>query len=183
MTIRFKLTMGAIAAILAANSLLVLANVRYFQQTWREELQSRVRLDLNSARTAYNNHVELVARSLGTASLDRSLATALTANRREDFAAWANRFYKAKGMDFFLLLDPQGKVLYRAQYPKHHGDDLARNPLVAEAIEKRARPRAVFSFRPTIFGTKAPILSSGRDSRCWTSRPQIPRSSRSNPTG
>ena len=137
MTIRFKLTMGAIAAILAANSLLVLANVRYFQQTWREELQSRVRLDLNSARTAYNNHVELVARSLGTASLDHSLATALAANRREDFAAWANRFYKAKGMDFFLLLDPQGKVLYRAQYPKHHGDDLAHNPLVAEAIEKK----------------------------------------------
>ena len=137
MTIRFKLTMGAIAAILAANSLLVLANVRYFQQTWQEDLQTRVRLDLNSARTAYNNHVELVARSLGTASLDRSLAAALAEGRRKDYATWANRFYKAKGMDFFLLLDPQGKTLYRAQYSKQFGDDLAGNPLVAEAIQKK----------------------------------------------
>ncbi len=137
MTIRFKLTMGAIAAILAANSLLVLANVRYFQQTWQEDLQTRVRLDLNSARTAYNNHVELVARSLATASLDRSLAAALAEGRLKDYATWAKRFYKAKGMDFFLLLDPQGKTLYRAQYSQQSGDDLAGNPLVAEAIQKK----------------------------------------------
>jgi len=138
MTLRFKLTMGAIAAILAANSLLVLANVRYFQQTWQEDLQTRVRLDLNSARTAYNNHIELTVRSLGTASLDRSLAAALAAGRRKDYADWANRFYKAKGMDFFLLLDARGKTLYRAQYPTRSGDDLARNPLVAEVIEKKS---------------------------------------------
>ena len=53
MTIRFKLTMGAIAAILVANSLLSLVYVVYLQRMWLDEVQTRVRLDINSARAAY----------------------------------------------------------------------------------------------------------------------------------
>ena len=32
---------------------------------WQHEVQTRVRLDLNAARAAYNNHIELISRSSG----------------------------------------------------------------------------------------------------------------------
>ena len=70
MTIRFKLTMGAIAAILVANSLLSLVTVVYLERIWLDEVQTRVRLDLNSARAAYHNHIERISAALTAASLD-----------------------------------------------------------------------------------------------------------------
>ncbi len=141
MTIRFKLTMGAIAAILVANSLLALVNVIYLENAWRQEVQTRVRLDLNSARAAYNNHTELISRSLATASLDRSLAAALEAGQDGEVGPWLDRFHKAAAMDIAVVLDAAGKVIYRAGNPGHNGDSLADDPLVAGAIQQKKAVR------------------------------------------
>jgi len=64
MTIRLKVTMAAIAVILVANSLLSLVGLEYAQRVWLREVQSRVRLNLNSARSDYNHHVDGIARFL-----------------------------------------------------------------------------------------------------------------------
>ena len=42
MTIRFKLTMTAIAVILLANSLLLLVALKYVGQIWMQEVQARL---------------------------------------------------------------------------------------------------------------------------------------------
>jgi len=140
MTIRFKLTMGAIAAILVANSLFAFLNVLSLERTWQEEVQTRVRLDLNSARAAYTNHIELVERSLTAASLDQALVENLAEDRWGKLALCINRIYEATGMDFIGVLDAEGKVIYRPRNPDRRGDSLADNPLIAQVIgDKKAR--------------------------------------------
>lgn len=136
MTIRFKLTMGAIAAILVANALLSLVNVVYLERVWLDEVQTRVRLDVNSARAAYRGHVERIATSLTIASLDREQVAVLASRRREELASWIDRLRRTAGFDIVIALDDRGRVLYRANNPDRHGDSMADDLLVAEVLKR-----------------------------------------------
>lgn len=135
MSIRFKLTMGALAAILVANSLLALVNLVYLEHTWQDEVQARVRGNLGSAHAAYQSRVARLSQSLEIASLDQSLHQALEAGKKQDLAAWSQRLYKTVGWDFFDVLNPTGKVLYRAQNPTTQGDSLAKNLIVEDVLK------------------------------------------------
>ena len=158
MTIRFKLTMGAIAAILVANSLLSLATVIYLERIWFSEVQTRVRLDINSARAAYHNHIEQISAALTAASIvyrsaPRAMGTeevvavkpsaAETLMRQtprsplpqpQQATRWIDRLRSATAIDIVALLDNRGRVLYRANNPDRYGDSMAENPLVAEVL-------------------------------------------------
>ncbi len=136
-SIRFKLTMGAIAVILVANSLLALVNIIYLQRAWQDELQTRVRLDLNTARAAYENRVARLLRSLQIAALDGSLIESLESGRQAELAAWSQRLHETLGADFLNVLDTEGKVRYRAQNPHRQGDSLAKNSVVSESLRQR----------------------------------------------
>ena len=61
MTIRFKMTTIVVAVLLVANSLLSFVTLRYLGSVWLGEVQTRVQRNLNSARTAYDKRVELIA--------------------------------------------------------------------------------------------------------------------------
>jgi two-component system NtrC family sensor kinase len=137
MTIRFKLTMGAIAAIFIANSLLAIFNILHLEEGWQEEVQKRVWLDLNSARTAYNNHIELITRSMVTAALTQPLPVALAERSSAELSTEVHRLFKTLDTDFLDVLDAEGHVVYRAKNPAEHGDSLADNPLVALAIQQK----------------------------------------------
>jgi two-component system NtrC family sensor kinase len=78
---------------------------------------------------------------LATASLDRSLAAALEAGQGGEVGPWLDRFHKAAAMDIAVVLDAAGKVIDRAGNPGHHGDSLADDPLVAEAIQQKKAVR------------------------------------------
>lgn len=135
MTIRFKLTMGAIAAIVVANSLLALVNVVNLERIWLEEVQNRVRLDINSARAAYQNHVDRIACSLSVAALDPNQAALLQSGRDKELFPWADRLRNATAFDIVALLDAKGNVLYRANNPGVRGDSSADNLLVSKALK------------------------------------------------
>lgn len=171
MTIRFKLTMGAIAVILVANSLLSLVNVVSLENAWFNEVQTRVRWNLNSARAAFRNHAEQISRSLAVASLDEKfvalraelgvkadtetgaapsdqVASATQTRAREVMCTWVRRLQETMAIDFVDLLDADANVICRSPNDAKHGDSLSSNPLVAEAIQQK---------KP-IFGT---VLLSG----------------------
>ena len=61
MTIRFRLTTMAVAAILVANSLLAFITFEYLSHFWLGEVQTRVNRNLNRARNAYEKHLALIA--------------------------------------------------------------------------------------------------------------------------
>jgi two-component system NtrC family sensor kinase len=135
MTIRFKLTMLALAIILLVNSLLSLAGVHYLGRTWLEEIQSRVRLDLTSADTVYGDYVRRIETFLSAAALDQSLADSIDDGHRRELARQIlDRTYAAANIDFLTLLDAEGKVIYRPHNEASYGDELAENQLVSNAI-------------------------------------------------
>lgn len=138
MTVRLKLTVAFIAVILVANAILSLLVVRHTGSVWMQEVQTRVRLDLNSARAAYNNHLVGMARFLQAASLHRVIATGSAKRDREELADRLQRVHRVAGMDIVSLVGSDGRVVYRARNPELHGDDLSTNPVIAAAMRKRA---------------------------------------------
>jgi two-component system NtrC family sensor kinase len=135
MTLRLKLTIGSIVVILLANAALSLVIVEYLERAWLEEVQTRVRLDLNAAHAAYDNHVDSIARYLTAAALDPTLAGTL--DRRSDGANLDQRLqeiFHAGQMDVVTLLDARGVPILRARNPKERGGPALKNPLVDQAL-------------------------------------------------
>jgi two-component system NtrC family sensor kinase len=145
MTIRFKLTTTAVAVILVANSLLSFITLGYISRVWLGEVQTRVQRNLNSARTAYENHVARIGAFLGGRSLDRALAAAAGRNDRAALATMLRELHEAGRIDFVALLDPAGKVICRAGN-KQAGDDLSGDPLVARVMRERETATGTVSF-------------------------------------
>ncbi len=134
MTVRLQLTIGSIAVILVANSILSLLMVLHLGRVWLEEVQTRVALDLNSARAAYRNHIATIERFLQAASLNGELIWTAQAGDRTRLAEIVQRIRAAGGMDFVSLLDSAGQVICRATNPQRFGDDLSHNPIVAAVL-------------------------------------------------
>ena len=137
MTIRFKLIMAAIAIVVVANSILTLVAVEYLEHRWFDEVQNRVRLDLNSARAAYDGHLSGLSRFLQGLALDRNLSQALEKTPSQASRSLLQKAFQVGEMDLLVVTDPAGKVLYRTQNAREAGDSLAANPLLAEAIQHR----------------------------------------------
>jgi two-component system NtrC family sensor kinase len=157
MTIRLKLTVGSIVAILVANSLLLLVNVQYLAKVWRHEVETRVRLDLNAARTVYKAHGESIGAFLKAAALGQSLAEATQRGDRAQIERLASRLFAAGRMDMICLLDRHGKVLCRARAPGNSGDDLASDPLVTQILAGREQEIGSLSL------SQARLLREGED--------------------
>ena len=137
MTTRFKLTMAFIAVILVANLILSLSTVQTIGRAWLKEVQTRVRLDLNSARAAYDNHIERIAGFLKAVSLDPRVAAALLREDREELKQLLKAVHHFGGMDMLAVLGPDGRVIARSRNRGDRGEDLSGNPAVAMAIERR----------------------------------------------
>ncbi len=137
MTIRLKLTILSIAGILVANAILSLAVVTYLESVWFESVQTRVRLNLNSARAAYDGHIRNISVYLQAAAVDETLVTAAAAADRNRLRDLLRQLCSRGRMDFLTVVDRQGKVLVRAWRPDQYGDDLSENPLIAAAIGRR----------------------------------------------
>ena len=157
MTIRFKLTMIVIAVILVANSVLSLVTVNSAADFWLNEVQTRVRLNLNSARAAYQSHNDAIATFLKAVSLDDRIATAAARNDSAELEALLQEAYRAGHMDFLALLDRRGRVLYRARNPQQKDDDLSANLLIAKTFQERAPVKG------TIILTREELEKEGPD--------------------
>ncbi len=137
MTIRFKLIMAAIASVVVANSVLALVAVEYLEHRWLDEVQNRVRLDLNSARVSYDNYLSGLSRFLEGVALDRNLRGGLEKSPTEESRALLRRAFQVGQVDLLIVTDAKGNVVCRAQNSGQRGDSLADNPLVADAIRQK----------------------------------------------
>lgn len=137
MTIRFRLTVWIIAIILVANSILALVTAIHVGNVLLNEVQTRVRLDLNSARRVYNDYLETVERDLRLFYIQQAVDTpdveTLQRNLQDVFANLETP------LDILAYVGTDGKVIYRAHNPAVKGDDLSGNPVIAEAL-KRGEP-------------------------------------------
>lgn len=135
MTIRLKLAVGSILVVLLANAILSLVAVQYLERVWRDGVQTHVRLNLQSADARYRAQYRDVTRFLQAAALDSSLVEAVRRPNNKELVSLVQNAFRTSGMDFVTALDPHGKVLARGRNPKQTGDELAANPLVADALK------------------------------------------------
>ena len=164
MTIRFKLIMAAIAIVVVVNSVLALVAVEYLEHRWLNEIQNRVRLDLNSARASYDSHLSGVARFLEGVALDRNLGRGLEKPQSEESRALLQRAFQTGQMDMLVVTDAKGKVIYRAQNSCQHGDSMADNPLVADAIREK---------QPAMGSLSVPAVELAREGKELAERARI----------
>lgn len=136
MSVRFKMTTIAVAAIVLANSLLSFIALRYLGSVWLREVQTRVQRNLNSARSSYENRVELIAAFLEGTAHDPSLAEVIERNELGKLECVLYGIQQAGRMDFVTLLAPSGEVLCRAR-GEQRGDRLADEVLVSRALRER----------------------------------------------
>ena len=154
MSIRFRLTIAAIAVILVANSLLWFIALQYLGQVWMGEVQTRVRRNLNSARAAYDNHIEIIGAYLQATARDKALAAAVRADDRVALQSMLRELGESKTMDFATLLDATGRVICRSGSGQT-GDDLSADPLVAEVLRRRK------SVEGTVVLSRERLLAAG----------------------
>lgn len=137
MTIRFRLTVWIISIILVANSVLALVTAIHVGNVLLNEVQTRVRLDLNSARRVYNDYLETVERDLRLFYIQQAVKNTdvetLQRNLQEVFVNLETP------LDVLTYVGSDGTVIYRAHNPSANGDNLSDNPVIAEAL-KRGEP-------------------------------------------
>ncbi len=135
MTIRFKLIMLAITAILVVNSLLSLAGVKYVDAVWMNEIQERVRVTLDSAQSTYSGYEQQMVSFLQATALDHTLSAAVSQQDEGGIKQVMNRVQAAGHMDFMTLLDRRGNVCYRPANPDERGDSLVSLSLVRQVVQ------------------------------------------------
>ncbi len=133
-SLRFELGVGFLAVLLLVNIGFSLAMVIHLGHAWLREVQTRVRLDLNSAREAYNNRLGLLAAYLAGAGTGQSVLESIRGEDRHRLVQWVERRFDTKWLEFLVLTDHQGRVLARATRPEAFGDDLSANPLIRHVL-------------------------------------------------
>jgi two-component system NtrC family sensor kinase len=136
-TIWFRLSVGFIAIILVTNVVLFLITLFGVSEIIVEEVQTRVRMDLNSASKVYKEHVDDICLLLKATSARRSIPVPLESWDREDLHRLLASIWQAGDMDMLSLLDNDGRVVYREHNPERMGDDISHNPIIARALREK----------------------------------------------
>ncbi len=136
-TIWFRLSVGFIAIILVTNVVLFLITLFGVSEIVVEEVQTRVRMDLNSACKVFEEHVDDICLLLRATSARRSVPVPLESWDRDDLHKLLGSIWQAGELDMLFLLDKDGRVVYRKHNPGQMGDDISHNPIVARALRKK----------------------------------------------
>jgi two-component system NtrC family sensor kinase len=136
-TIWFRLSIGFIAIILVTNVVLFLITLFGISEIIVEEVQTRVRMDLNSASKVFKEHVDDICLLLKATSARRSIPVPLESWDRDDLHRLLGSIWQTGKLDMLFLLDKDGQVIYREHNPRQTGDYISHNPIVARALREK----------------------------------------------
>ena len=136
MSIRLKLSIGLFIIILASNIILAVVTYIYVGNLYFTEVQTRVRLDLNSARDIYNNSIDQIEQVLKAVSIRRKISYPLEQEVKGDLGKVLQNIYNNSGIDMLTLVGTDGRVIYRAHNPQQKGDDISEIPIIKKVLEE-----------------------------------------------
>ena len=134
MSIRLKLTIGFITIILISNIVLAVITSLYVGNVYYEEVQTRVRMDLNSARDIYNNSINQIEQVLKAISYRRRISLPLEQEVKGNLGKVLQNIYDDSGMDMLTLVGTDGRVIYRAHNPEQYGDDVSEISIIKKVL-------------------------------------------------
>jgi len=127
---RFKILSGLIVIIFTSYFTLAFLTTKYVNKIFFKEVQTRVRLDLNSAHDIYNAYIERVDQILQAISIRRSIEKPLSEEIKGDMGKVLTNIYERSGIDMLTLIDLNGNVIFRAHNPDKCGDNISEIPLI-----------------------------------------------------
>jgi two-component system NtrC family sensor kinase len=101
------------------------------------EAQERVKEDLNTARWVYNSKIRDIDRTIHWTSIRHVLKNALKEKNITPIRDELSTFMNEEGLDFLILLDRKGTVIFRFHNPRLSGDSLIHDPFVKKGLEKK----------------------------------------------
>ncbi|MCX8117314.1 MAG: cache domain-containing protein [Desulfobacterota bacterium] len=102
-----------------------------------KEAQERVKHDLDTARFVYSMKMREIDRAIRWASIRHVLKKALKERNVTPIREELTALMVEEGLDFLLLTDREGRVLFRVHNPKVEGDSLIHQPSIRAALERK----------------------------------------------
>lgn len=128
--------MGLFVIILVSNIVLAIVTSLNVGNVYFAEVQTRVRLDLNSARDIYNNSIDQAEQVLKAISYRRKISHPLEQEVEGDLGKVLQNIYDVSRMDMLTLVGTDGRVIYRAHNPQQKGDDVSGMPIINKVLEE-----------------------------------------------
>jgi len=136
MSLRLKIVIGFIVIIITSYIILAFATSTYVNNLYVKEVQTRVRLDLNSAHGIYFRYQERIDNILQAVAIRRSMDQPLHEEVKEELGNVLNNIYHQSGIDILILIDVDGNVVYRAHNPGVKGDNLSEISIIKKLMQE-----------------------------------------------
>jgi two-component system NtrC family sensor kinase len=137
LSLRFKLILGFLAVIVFGGLLSLFLGTRLEHRTIFSLAQAKVRHDLASAWTVYNERLNNIRDIVRLNSSRETIQKALLRGDKAVLQKNLDYVRKDFNFDILTLTDAQGKVVFRTRNPELFGDDQSRDPLVKRALQKQ----------------------------------------------
>ena len=134
--LRYKFILGFLAVIGFGGIVSLFVGTRLEHQTVFSLAQAKVRHDLASAWTVYNERLNDV-RDIVRLNVSReTIQWALLRKQRDVLDRILGYVSREFQLDLLTLTDAQGRVVFRARQPGNFGDDRSADPLVKRALRR-----------------------------------------------
>ena len=137
LSLRTRLLASFLVVVLVTGATAVTVAAWMIGDTIFNQAQEKVRLDLNSARLAYQGAVGDVQKAVRHTALRFFMRQGLSGGNVEDLRAELEMVRRREALDVLTLTDAQGTVLLRTRNPSANGDSQAGNPLVSKALRDK----------------------------------------------
>ncbi|MBF0105929.1 MAG: cache domain-containing protein [Deltaproteobacteria bacterium] len=136
-SIRFRLNLSFILIIVTANLFFTFLTIRYINRFFLNEVQTRVRSNINAARGVYYDKLNDIRDVLVGASWRRTIKGPLTHDLQEKLGEVLEKIRHEKDLDILLLTDTKGVVLFRSHRPDIFGDNLSGDPVIKRVLKDK----------------------------------------------
>jgi len=142
-----RLIVGFLIATCLTGFVAALVGIWTINKSTMDEVQNRVRQDINTAKLIYNHTLERIVSLIQFSAEGSDLYEALGDGKKQRLEHLNSliryvQVIQTSGehpfLDMLSVVDMNGKVLYRAANSKINGDDMLWDPVVRKCIETRA---------------------------------------------
>lgn len=101
------------------------------------QAQDKVRVDLNSAREIYQEHLDHVRDVIRFTAENHFIKQGLQGNNPVTLRNEVTRIWANEGLDILSVTNAEGKVVFRARNPEQYGDSQADDDLIRRVLGER----------------------------------------------
>ncbi|MBN1662207.1 MAG: cache domain-containing protein [Deltaproteobacteria bacterium] len=148
MSLQNRLVAGFMIAAFLTGFVATVISIWTINKSTIDEVQNRVRQDINTAKLIYNNTMDRIASQIQIIVEGHDLGNLIKDNNfleMENLTVLIETKPRTQisndqvFLDMLTLTDASGKVLYRAANPQSRGDNILWDPLVRNCLEKKSR--------------------------------------------